>query len=721
MTRIPRMLMAGAVVCGALVLTGGAQWVSTQGPQTPEALLGAAIHQDDAEGNLEAAIEGYKTFLAQHGDNRPLAVQALLRMGQAYETLGRPEARDAYERVLRDYADQAEPVAAGRARLAALEVEPTPSSPAMSVRELMRSAELPPGEVSDPTNDNLFAVSGDGQIFAYTDWNTGDLVINHMATGEKRGLYGVEWGSSVEWIGSPVFSPDDKKVAHISYPETFNSTLRIDVDSIEGGHRETVYDFKEEGNAIGFLTAHDWSPVGDQILISGQGADRSAFLAIVSLEDKTLQRLVTLDWESPRRAEYSPDGRFIAYDSTKDGDRKIYLLSADGAEERVLVDSPGEDDSPAWTRDGRFLLFRTNRSGKPDLYALRFQNGQPTGDDVLVKSNLGAATTLRGVTTEGQLIYHELVSGRDIALTERITTPAQTSHVRILPKVGVTANRGPTFAPDGKRVAYMASTPGVSTQTIRITDLEGTILQDIPLERRFNSNRAPKFSPDGKKLAFRAYDASSGEPMMMVLSAETGTVLTVFSPLQQPGPGRGSFYHLGWSRDSRLVYVVKFEAGDTSLDLIDVETEQVVESTVLAPGFERFSLSPSGKSLLMLSRPDRFAGQERRTTRLVLRSLEDGSERLLTEESSFRFGWDFDSRHVLYMKGRWDNDENRLYSLSIDTDEETVLVEDTQDLGFPSVSPDGKYWAREKRQGEDSRILVLENFLPDNTEQTASR
>ena len=93
----------------------------------------------------------------------------------------------------------------------------------------------------------------------------------------------------------------------------------------------------------------------------------------------------------------------------------------------------------------------------------------------------------------------------------------------------------------------------------------------------------------------------------------------------------------------------------------------------------------------------------------------------MTEESSFRFGWDFDSRHVLYMKGRWDNDENRLYSLSIDTDEETVLVEDTQDLGFPSVSPDGKYWAREKRQGEDSRILVLENFLPDNTEQTASR
>ena len=127
MTRMLRMVIVGSVLCGALVLTGGAQLSSTQGPQTPEALLGAAIHQEEAEGNLEAAIESYQTFLAQYGDNRPLAVQALLRMGQAYERLGRPDARDAYERILRDYAEQADPVGIARARLAALD---QPQSPA---------------------------------------------------------------------------------------------------------------------------------------------------------------------------------------------------------------------------------------------------------------------------------------------------------------------------------------------------------------------------------------------------------------------------------------------------------------------------------------------------------------------------------------------------------------------------------------------------------------
>ena len=432
-------------------------------------MLGAAIHQDDAEGNLEAAIEGYKTFLAQYGDNRPLAVQALLRMGQAYETLGRPEARDAYERVLRDYADQAEPVAAVRARLAALEVEPTPPSPTMTVREVMRSAAQQPGAVQAMPSPP-FTISSDGQLFVYTDWTTGDLATRNMATGEVRGLYGVSWqNGSIEFFEDPVLSPDEKKVAYVRYPNRRGDTTRIEVDSIEGGHRETVYDANETVNIFN----RDWSPDGKHILFSSDAADRSVFLATLSLSNRTLQRLVTLNWEHPRRAEYSPDGRFVAYDSTKGGDRKIYLIRADGAEERVLVDSPGQDDSPLWTRDGRFLLFRSDRSGKWDLYALPMQNGQPTGDDVLLKSNLGAATTLGGVTTEGQLFYFETVGGSDIAITERITTPVQTAHVRMLPKVGVTNNSRPAFAPDAKRLVYLAGTPQVTGRIVRIADLEG--------------------------------------------------------------------------------------------------------------------------------------------------------------------------------------------------------------------------------------------------------
>ena len=246
--------------------------------------------------------------------------------------------------------------------------------------------------------------------------------------------------------------------------------------------------------------------------------------------------------------------------------------------------------------------------------------------------------------------------------------------------------------------------------TIRITDLEGRILTDIPLDRRISTNDIPTFSPDGKKMALRVYDA--GEPRLMVLSAEMGTVLKVFSPLEEKGYAS---VH-GWSRDSRYLYAfVKMEAGERSLATINVETEQIVESIELSRDVERASLSPSGRHLLTLSSPDQ------QPTRLVLRSLEDGSEKLVGEGISFVFGWDFDSSHLLYRRGVWGPDDKRLYSFSLDTEEETVLVEDMKGLHLSAVSPDGKYWALGRRGQRNTRILALENFLPASPAPIASQ
>ena len=510
---------------GEVLLTlGSASLLIAQTPDSAEIMFEAARQMELIDGDLDAAIEQYRAIVSTHPDRRAIVAEALLRMGSGYEKLGQARAREVYERLVREYPDQTTVLVLAREGLSRLTVESTPPSHTMTVRELMRSGEQRPGEVSEPTNDSNFAISGDGQILVYTDWETGDLATKNMATGEVRSLYGVVWGRGPAWYEGPVLSPDDKKVAYVRFPSRSGDTTRIDADSIEGGNRETVYDFKESSNSY----PYDWSPDGETILISSHAPDRSVFLATLSLEDKTLQRLVTLDWEGPRRAQYSPDGRFIAYDSTKGGDRKIYLISADGSQESVLVDSPGEDDSPLWTRDGRFLLFRSNRSGKWDLYARRMQNGQPADPEVLIKANLGEATFLRGVTTEGQLVYFEQFGGRDIAITERIEGPAETIQVRILPKVQTPENKRPSFAPDGKRLAYLAGTRQSGTK-IRITDLEGKILKEIPLESRFNTNWTPKFSPDGKKMALRVYDA--GEAKIMVRSAETGALLNLFSPL----------------------------------------------------------------------------------------------------------------------------------------------------------------------------------------------
>src|SRR6266545_570427 len=125
--------------------------LAAQKKASPEALLGAAIHQEEAEGNLEAAIAGYKKILAQYGANHALAAKAQFRLGACYERLGNSEARKAYERILRDYSDQAELVAQARVRLAALDRAHAPGG--IVVRQVW----------ADPGGSPMGAVSLDGR------------------------------------------------------------------------------------------------------------------------------------------------------------------------------------------------------------------------------------------------------------------------------------------------------------------------------------------------------------------------------------------------------------------------------------------------------------------------------------------------------------------------------------------------------------------------------
>src|SRR6266568_2468737 len=85
--------------------------------KTPESMLGAALHQEEVQGDLKGAIAVYQKVVATPGVSRKTAADALVRMGQCYEKLGDSESRKAYERVVLEYADQKEAVAMARARL----------------------------------------------------------------------------------------------------------------------------------------------------------------------------------------------------------------------------------------------------------------------------------------------------------------------------------------------------------------------------------------------------------------------------------------------------------------------------------------------------------------------------------------------------------------------------------------------------------------------------
>jgi Tol biopolymer transport system component len=61
------------------------------------------------------------------------------------------------------------------------------------------------------------------------------------------------------------------------------------------------------------------------------------------------------DYES--RPVYSPDGKYLAFTSTRSGNGDIYALNLAGGQLTRLTYDDAADNVNAWSRDGKFIYF----------------------------------------------------------------------------------------------------------------------------------------------------------------------------------------------------------------------------------------------------------------------------------------------------------------------------------------------------------------------------
>jgi Tol biopolymer transport system component len=67
---------------------------------------------------------------------------------------------------------------------------------------------------------------------------------------------------------------------------------------------------------------------------------------------------------------WSPDGRKIAFRSTRNGNRDIYVMNADGSGKRNLTRNVAWDSRPSWSPDGRKIAFVSNRDGRLEAHVM---------------------------------------------------------------------------------------------------------------------------------------------------------------------------------------------------------------------------------------------------------------------------------------------------------------------------------------------------------------
>jgi Tol biopolymer transport system component len=75
---------------------------------------------------------------------------------------------------------------------------------------------------------------------------------------------------------------------------------------------------------------------------------------------------------SPR---WSPDGRWIVFDSNKEGQFEVYRVPAEGGVPERLTRDPATDGVPSYSRDGRSIYFMSNRGGNNQVWKMDANGG----------------------------------------------------------------------------------------------------------------------------------------------------------------------------------------------------------------------------------------------------------------------------------------------------------------------------------------------------------
>ena len=248
-------------------------------------------------------------------------------------------------------------------------------------------------------------------------------------------------------------------------------------------------------------------------------ADEPRSLALVGLDGRVER--IALPPQPYIHPRLSPDGRRLAVviDDGKNANVSVYDLAAGGALRRLTFG--GRNLFPIWTPDGRFVAYQSDRDGDFAVFRQLADGSGPA--ERLTKPEPGDRHEPESWSSDGKVLSINKL-GKDGTQSVWVL-PVDPKATPLAIANATPTQKHSTFSPDGRWIAYMANVDGEISVYVQPFPPTGAKYQVSGA-----GTRAPAWSADGKRLFF--HNNISNQLSSVDVRAEQG--LTFGTPVALP-------------------------------------------------------------------------------------------------------------------------------------------------------------------------------------------